>query len=196
MPLSLATDHIPRELVHLALLLVIPDILCEQGPRAYYEHHDVLVCRAVNLAPLHVCDKFYVDIPLLWDDELGQKLKLRAAIEMTVGELEAHLLRYFCIHFCRVEPLRMFTQEVEEARYNLLHLVFAVLDARVPQMLVSAYVLRERMCLLLEQRTFLYIDLEKVLRPVVPALIVVFRLNQVGKRVIDVLEFDLDLLVH
>ena len=52
------------------------------------------------------------------------------------------------------------------------------------------------MCLLLEERTFLYIDLKKVLRPVVPALIIVFRLNQVGKRVIDVLEFDLDFLVH
>lgn len=63
-------------------------------------------------------------------------------------------------------------------------------------MFVSAYVLREGMCLLLKERTFLHTDLEEILRAIVSTLVVVLSLNEVGERVIDVLKLDLNFLVH
>ena len=63
-------------------------------------------------------------------------------------------------------------------------------------MLVGAYVLREGMCLLLKEWTFLHIDLEEILRAIVSALVVVLGLNEVSKWMINILKFDLNFLVH
>ena len=50
------------------------------------------------------------------------------------------------------------------------------------------------MSLLLEQGALL--DLEVVLRPVVPALLVVLRVQQVREGMVDILQFNLDFVVH
>ena len=87
-------------------------------------------------------DEFNINFVLTWYDILLQKFEFRPAVQVSVLKLKANLFWNKLIHESRFESIGMFTQQTEEARYNLLHLLVTVPYAWMTHMLVSTYVLR------------------------------------------------------
>ena len=139
-------------------------------------------------------DEFNINFVLTWYDILLQKFEFRPAVQVSVLKLKANLFWNKLIHESRFESIGMFTQQTEEARYNLLHLLVTVPYAWMAHMLVSTYVLRKRMRLLFEEWTFL--GLKIVLRSVVSPFLIVFGVDEVSKGMVDILQFDLDFIIH
>ena len=86
-------------------------------------------------------DEFNIDFVLTWYDILLQKFEFRPAVQVSVWKLKAYLFWNKLIHESGFETIGVFTQQTEETRDNLLHLLITVPYTWVAHMLVSAYVL-------------------------------------------------------
>ena len=154
--------------------------------------HDLLAVGVVLLASLLFVDELNAGVT--GHDVLLDELVLRLAVEMGVRELEADLLRDLLVHFRTQDSHRMLPEQTVESGEDLLHLLGAVADHLILHVAVHVHILRQVVCLLLEERALL--ELEGVLRPVISALLVVLRVQQVREGVVDILQLYFDFVVH
>ena len=181
-------------LVGLHLLLSVEDVFPDNcaGSNAEQLPHDLLAVGVVWLAPLPVADELNARVG--GHDILLDELVLRLAVEVGVQELEANLLRNLLVHFGTQNSHWVLPEQTVEGVRDLLHLLCGVAEDRVPHVTVHIHILRQVVRLLLEQRTFL--NLEVILRPVISTLLVVLRVQQVRKGMVDIFQFYFDFVVH